>query len=152
VDRTAVAAALLDDLPANRTLGLTITGAAHGEGQAVLPVREPVHNIIGALHASGVSGLADAAALAAILSAAPDEATARRIQPLGIRLEIDFRRPLRGIARARCRLDDHAANALADLFALTAPTVGLSTVTTIDGENEPAAAVAVFEWTIRLRP
>ena len=56
MDLNGVAAALLDNLPANRTLGLTIAHATAGAGEVILPVREPVHNIIGALHAGGMSG------------------------------------------------------------------------------------------------
>jgi hypothetical protein len=57
VDLTSLAAELLDRLPANRTLGLTIVEALDGVGRAVLPVSEGVRNVIGALHSSGVVAL-----------------------------------------------------------------------------------------------
>jgi acyl-coenzyme A thioesterase PaaI-like protein len=90
VDLTSLAIELLDRLPANRTLGLTIAEAVDGVGRAVLPVSEGVRNVIGALHSSGVAALADAAALAAVLSVAPAEALARRLQPLGTQASLTF--------------------------------------------------------------
>jgi hypothetical protein len=57
VDLASVAAELLDRLPANRTLGLTITEVHDGLGRAALPVSEGVRNVIGALHSSGVAAL-----------------------------------------------------------------------------------------------
>ena len=71
VDLTPVAVELLDRLPANRTLGLTVVEAVDGVGRVVMPVSDAVHNVIAALHSSGVAALADAAALAAALSRPP---------------------------------------------------------------------------------
>ena len=67
MDLTRLAIELLDRLPANRTLGLTVVEAADGLGRVALPVRDEVRNVIGALHSSGIAALADAAALAAAL-------------------------------------------------------------------------------------
>jgi uncharacterized protein (TIGR00369 family) len=93
VDVASLAAELLDRLPANRTLGLTITEVRDGLGSATLPVSDRVRNVIGALHSSGVAALADAAGLAAALSMAPDEAMARRLQPLGVHARLTFHHP-----------------------------------------------------------
>ena len=152
VDLTSVAVELLDWLPANRTLGLTVAEAVDGVGRVVLPVSEPVRNVIGALHASGVAALADAAALAAALSVAPDEATARRLQPLGTQARLTFQRPIRGTAFATCRLDPADRAALARLYEGREERVRFRTLTTIDGDEAPGAALGEFDWMVRVAP
>ena len=150
MDLTALAVELLDLLPANRTLGLTVAEALDGVGRAVLPVSEDVRNVIGALHSSGVAALADAAALAAVLSLAPDEAAARRLQPLGVQARLKFRRPVRGTALATSRLDAEARAALRRLFEGLQQPARFTTLTTIDGDDAPKAAEGEFDWIIRL--
>ena len=81
VDLTPVAVELLDRLPANRTLGLTVAEAVDGVGRVVMPVSDAVHNVIAALHSSGVAALADAAALAAALSRKPRPVDCSRSAP-----------------------------------------------------------------------
>lgn len=153
MDAATLAAELLDRLPANRTLGLRVMDARDGLGQARLPVAEGVHNVIGALHSSGVTALADAAALAAALSAAPTEPDARRLQPLGTVARIAFHRPIRGVAFAVCELDADARSALAALYAGEADgRAHFTTRTIIDGADAPCAAVGEFDWIARLAP
>ena len=150
MDLTSLAVELLDSLPANRTLGLTVTEARDGIGRAALPVNVAVHNVIGAMHSSGVAALADAAALAAVLSMAPDETTARRLQPLGVQARLSFHRPVRGIAVATCQLDQLGMAALAGLYEHPNDRARLTTQTIIDGDDDPRAAEGEFEWVIRL--
>jgi uncharacterized protein (TIGR00369 family) len=150
MDLTFLAVELLDRLPANRTLGVTVAQALDGVGQAVLPVSEGTHNVIGALHSSGVAALADAAALAAILSSAPGEAAGRRLQPLGVEARLRFQRPVRGTALATCRLDAEARAALAALFDGSLRPARLTTLATIDGQDASRAAEGEFDWVIRL--
>jgi acyl-coenzyme A thioesterase PaaI-like protein len=149
---TSVAVELLDRLPANRTLGLTITEVRDGLGRAALAVCEPVSNVIGALHSSGVAALADAAALAAVLSTSPDEATARRLQPLGVQARLTFHRPVRGMALATCVLDPQSRAAMANLFAGVEERARFTTRTTIDGDQASGAAQGEFDWVVRLAP
>ena len=150
VDLTRLAAELLDGLPANRTLGLSVVEAADGTGKAVLPVSNAVHNIIGALHSSGIAALVDAAALAAVLSVAPDEATAHRLQPLGLQARLMFERPVRGTAVGTCRLDRDSAAAVTNLCLRGHGPARLTTVTVIDSDDALAAARGEFDWTLRL--
>jgi acyl-coenzyme A thioesterase PaaI-like protein len=152
VDLTPVAVELLDRLPANRTLGLTVAEAVDGVGRVVMPVSEAVRNVIAALHSSGVAALADAAALAEALSAAPDEATARRLQPLGIQARLTFQRPIRGTAFATCHIDLSGRAALARLWERQDERARFTTVTTIDGDEAPGAATGEFDWIVRLSP
>lgn len=112
---TALAVELLDRLPANRTLGVTVAAAHDGVGRTALPVRPGGANVIGAPLSSGGVALADAAALAAILSVASDEAAARRLQPLGVQARVTFQRPVRGVGRATCEFDPESRAAIADL-------------------------------------
>jgi len=147
-----VAVELLDGLPANRTLGLTVAEAVDGVGRVVMPVTDTVHNVIAALHSSGIAALADAAALAAALSMAPDEATARRLQPLGIQARLTFQRPIRGTAVATCHLDPTVRAALASLCDGRDERAGFTTLTTIDGDQAPGAATGEFDWIVRLAP
>jgi len=150
VDLTRLAVELLDGLPANRTLGLFVVEAADGVGKAVLPVSDGEHNVLGALHSSGIAALADAAALAAVLSVAPGEPAARRLQPLGIQARFMFERPLRGTAVATCRLDRDTAAAVTDLYRRGDGRARVTTLTTIDGDDAPTAARGEFDWTLRL--
>ena len=151
-DPTALAAALLGELPANRTLGLSVTWAVGGEGRAALAVDEPVHNVIGTLHASGVIALVDAAALAAVISVAPDELTARRLQPLGIAAALEFLQPVRGVSRATCRLDPDARLALSELLDGSSERARFTTRSVVSGEGAPKAAEGTFDWVVRLAP
>jgi len=152
VDLASLAAELLDRLPANRTLGLTVTEAHDGVGRAKLPVSEAVGNVIEALHSSGVAALADAAALAAVLSVAPEEALARRLQPLGTHARLTFRHPVRGSALATCELDQETRAVLASLFAGREERARFTTVTVIDGDQAPNAAAGEFDWVAPLAP
>jgi uncharacterized protein (TIGR00369 family) len=152
VDLRSVAVELLDRLPANRTLGLSVEEVHDGVGRAALPVSEGVRNVIGALHSSGIAALADAAALTAVLSVSPNEAMARRLQPLGVRARLTFHRPVRGIAIASCMLDAPSRAELGSLFEGHDESARLTTVTTIDGEQAPRAAEGEFDWVIRLAP
>lgn len=150
MDSAKLAAELLDRLPANRTLGLTVTDAHDGVGRARLPVAEGVWNVIGALHSSGIVALADAAALAAVLSVAPDEELARRLQPLGTNARVEFQRPVRGVALAACKLDAEARVALETLYAGRHDRARFTTATIIDGDQAAHAAVGEFDWIARL--
>jgi acyl-coenzyme A thioesterase PaaI-like protein len=152
VDLRSVAVELLDRLPANRTLGLTAEEVHDGVGRAALPVTEGVRNVIGALHSSGVAALADAAALAAVLSLSPNAAMARRLQPLGVSARLTFHRPVRGIGIATCRLDAASRARLASLFQGHDERATFTTVATIDGDQVPGAAQGEFDWVIRLAP
>jgi uncharacterized protein (TIGR00369 family) len=152
VDLTRVAVELLDRLPANRTLGLTVVEAVDGVGRVVMPVSHAVRNVIAALHSSGVAALADAAALAAALSAAPDEATARRLQPLGTQARLTFHRPIRGTGFATCHLDPSGRAALARLWERRDERACFTTLATIDGDEAPGAATGEFDWIVRLAP
>jgi uncharacterized protein (TIGR00369 family) len=152
VDVASLAAELLDRLPANRTLGLTITEVRDGLGRATLPVSHGVRNVIGALHSSGVASLADAAGLAAALSMAPDEAMARRLQPLGVHARLTFHHPVRGTALATCELDAASRAALDRLFAGHDQRARFTTLTVIDGDGCSRAAEGEFDWVVRLAP
>jgi uncharacterized protein (TIGR00369 family) len=152
VDLACLAAELLDRLPANRTLGLTITEVHDGLGRAALPVGEGLRNVIGALHSSGVAALADAAGLAAALSLAHDEAMARRLQPLGVSARLSFHHPVRGTALATCELDTQGRAALERLFGGEDERARFTTVTVIDGDDAPRAAGGEFDWVVRLAP
>jgi acyl-coenzyme A thioesterase PaaI-like protein len=115
-------------------------------------VSEGVRNFIGALHSSGVVALADAAALAAVLSVAPDEAAARRLQPFGTQARLTFQRPIRGTALATCHLDAEGRSALTRLHEGRDERARFTTLTTIDDDDAPRAAEGEFEWVVRLAP
>lgn len=145
-----LATELLDGLPANRTLGLTVIEVREGLGRARLPVSDRLGNVIGALHSSAVAALVDAAALAAVLSVAPNEALARRLQPLGTRARLSFQRPVRGTALATCELDAKTRAALERLFGGRDDRASFTTLTVIDGDQSPRAAEGEFDWVARL--
>ena len=152
MDLAWLAAELVDRLPANRTLGLIIVELRDGQARARLPVREGVRKVIGALHSRGVAALADAAALAAALSLAPDEALARRLEPLGVQARLSFQRPVQGTALATCDPGAEARAPIAGLFAGREERARFTTLTVIDGDQSPGAAEGEFGWVARLAP
>lgn len=151
MEATALAARLLDGLPANRTLGVRVVSAVDGAGVCELAVTEPVTNVIGALHSSGVAALVDAAALAAVLAALPSEAVALRAQALGLRARLQFLRPVRGTATGSCRLSDEAVGALTAMVQGGGP-ASCTTVTEVRAGGAEVLARGEFDWTVRLAP
>ncbi len=151
MEATALAARLLDGLPANRTLGVRVVSAVDGAGVCELAVTEPVTNVIGSLHSSGVAALVDAAALAAVLAALPSEAVALRTQPLGLRARLQFLRPVRGTATGSCQLSDEAVAALTAMVQGGGPAL-CTTVTEVRAGGVEVLARGEFDWTVRLAP
>lgn len=149
MDMTATAAELLEPIPAHRTLGLRVLHAADGVGEVGTTVTEPLTNVVGSLHSSGLIALADAAGLAAMIGAADGSAAFQDVTPLGSLAELEFLAPARGELTASCTLDEVARRRLRELLAGEVRKAQLLT----DAEVLDAAGAVVcrgtFTWRLR---
>ena len=113
---TELAVQLLEPIPAHRMLGLRVLRAADGVGEVEVAVTDPLTNVIGSLHSSGLTALVDAAGLAAIIGAARDAVEFAHVTPLGTTAEIEFLAPARGVLTGHCALDEAALGRLRALL------------------------------------
>ena len=149
MDATALAASLLDPIPANATLGVTVSSAVDGVGEVEMAVAEPVTNVIGSLHSSGLVALIDAAGLAAVISAADRAADFTGVVPLGSEARVTFLAPARGALRARCELDEEARAALAPVLAGAERKATLATDVEVLDEADAVVCRGAFTWRVR---
>ncbi len=152
MEATALAAGLLERVPANATLGLRVVRAVDGLGEVEMLVPPALVNVIGSLHSSGLIGLVDAACLAAVLSAADDPGQLDGVVPLGSSAQLRFRLPARGRLLARCQLPDADAVTLRQALAQPeAAKVALTTAADVLDEDQAVVCTGVFSWSIRRR-
>jgi acyl-coenzyme A thioesterase PaaI-like protein len=152
MDMTALARALLDPIPANRTAGITVLRAADGAAQVAMAANAELANVIGSLHSSGLMALADAAGLAAVIAACDSPDEMRGVVPLGARAAVEFRAPARGRLTGSCQLDDAACRALRPVLAGQHDRARVSTVADITDEASVLVCRGTFEWSIRRSP
>ncbi|MBJ7329308.1 MAG: DUF4442 domain-containing protein [Solirubrobacteraceae bacterium] len=148
---TALAAGLLETLPANRSMGLEVVSAIDGVAEVALGPAPAFANVIGSLHASGLIALADAAGLAAIISCAEAPGQLEDILPLGKSAKLDFLAPARGRVVARCELSREERAALAPFLSGDEPRASLDTVAEIGGDGG-VVCEGRFSWRIRRQP
>jgi acyl-coenzyme A thioesterase PaaI-like protein len=149
MDLTALAAALLEPVPAHRTFGIRVLEAADARARVGLTVEEPVTNVIGSLHSSGLAALVDATGLAAIIAAAETPGAFQGVLPLGVLAELAFLAPARG------DLVGHAALEGPDLAAARAflggdePRGALSTLVEVRDADDDLVCRGRFDWKLR---
>jgi acyl-coenzyme A thioesterase PaaI-like protein len=116
MDATALAARLLDSVPANRTFGITVENARDARATVALDLKPNLENVIGSLHASGLMALVDATGLAAMISLAeaPDQFTG--ITPLATDAQLVFIAPARGRLLGHCELGPEDQAGLRELL------------------------------------
>jgi acyl-coenzyme A thioesterase PaaI-like protein len=149
MDATALARSILEPIPAHRTAGLRVLRAADGAAEIELVTPAALANVIGSLHSSGLTTLADAAGLAAIIAAVSQPGDIRGVLPLGVAAALEFRAPARGRLVAACRLDEEARQALAPLLAGQQDPARLSTAATVTDESGTVVGRGRFDWSIR---
>jgi acyl-coenzyme A thioesterase PaaI-like protein len=149
MDAIVLARALLDPIPAHRSLGLEVVRAADGVGVVSVESRPGLANVIGSLHSSGLMALIDAAALAAIIAAAPAADAFDGIVPLGAAATVRFRAPARGRLVATCVLDDDARGRLAALLGGIGQRTRISTKSEVADETGTVVCEGTFDWSIR---
>jgi acyl-coenzyme A thioesterase PaaI-like protein len=149
MDATRLAASLLEPIPANRLFGIKVLRAGGATAEVGLQVREPMTNVIGSLHSSGLVALIDATGLAAVIAASTDEAQFDRVTPLGTIAHVEFLAPARGPLVGRCSLGGPELESL--LALLRGQTAKARLTTAVDVAD--AAGVVVcrgsFEWRLR---
>ncbi|WP_026912164.1 DUF4442 domain-containing protein [Patulibacter minatonensis] len=149
MDTTAVAAAMLEPVPANRLFGIRVRSATPDGAEVELDVRTEATNVIGSLHASGLVAIADAAGLAAVLGAAPSPAALEGVSALGAAAELRFAAPARGRLVGRCALDDDAARTLRGLYDRDTDRATLATTVAIEDEAGDLVCTGTFDWRLR---
>lgn len=149
MDATRFAEELLQSVPANVTLGLTVLSAVDGRGEVECEVPEAFHNVIGSLHSSGLIGLVDAACLAALISAAADDAELDGIVPLGSNATMRFRQPAHGRLVATCVLTDDAQEGLQSIFGAEVDRVRVTTSAEITDASGEVVCTGSFDWSVK---
>jgi acyl-coenzyme A thioesterase PaaI-like protein len=149
VDVTELARSLLEPIPAHRLLGIEVLHAADGVGVVALVTSDAVTNVIGSLHSSGLTALADAAGLAAVIGASEAADSFRGVVPLGAAATLEFRAPARGRLVAACTLDPAARQALAPVLSGWRDRVKIATVADITDKAGTLTCRGTFEWSIR---
>jgi uncharacterized protein (TIGR00369 family) len=152
MDPTAVAAQLLEPVPANRLFGIEVRSATPDGAEVVLEVRAEATNVIGSLHAGGLAALVDATGLAAILGQAPDGAVLDDLGILGAAASLRFLAPARGRLTGRCTLDEQAHRAVCDVLVRGADRATVDTEVRIDDEAGTCVCTGRFEWRLRRAP
>jgi acyl-coenzyme A thioesterase PaaI-like protein len=151
VDATALAARMLEAVPANATLGLRVTHAVDGVGEVGMDTRPELGNVIGSLHSSGLVALVDAACLAAVISTADHPAQLDGVLPLGATAQLTFRAPARGALLGRCRLLADDLEPLRAVYSARVSGVRLTTTADILDPVGVAVCRGSFEWSIKRR-
>lgn len=149
MDTTAVAAAMLEPVPANRLFGIRVRVATPDGAEVELDVRPEFTNVIGWLHASGLVAIADAAGLAAVLGAAPTPDALEDVGALGAAAEMRFVAPARGRLVGRCALTPEAAGTLRELYGRESDRGRLTTEVTIEDESGATVCLGRFDWRMR---
>ena len=151
MDVTARARALIEPVPAHRTAGITVLRAADGAAEVALVTPPGMVNVIGSLHSSGLTALADAAGLAAILAASRIDGDIDGVLPLGATATMRFLAPARGRLLARCALSEEARQSLDPLLSGQRDRTRLATVAGITDESGTLVCEGTFQWSIRRR-
>ncbi|MDO8189280.1 DUF4442 domain-containing protein [Conexibacter sp. JD483] len=149
MDATALAARLLEPIPANLTAGIEVVRAADCSAEVVCEAPGRLANVIGSLHASGLVALVDATGLAALIAAVEDERQFDGVIPLGSVARLRFHRPARGRLTATCTLDATARAALQPLLSGEERRATLTTTVAIHDEDDVLVCNGAFDWKLR---
>ncbi len=151
IDTTALAARLLEPIPANAAFGIRVESATDGRATVALDEQPALANVIGSLHASGLMALVDAAGLAAMIALAENPGEFERVTPLGRDASLSFIAPATGPLRGRCELA-RRDRAILRLFLSGSAERGRLT-TEVEVVDRTAAVVCrgVMSWSLRRR-
>ncbi|MET9908604.1 DUF4442 domain-containing protein [Streptomyces sp. NPDC006476] len=151
MDRTALARALLEPIPAHRTAGIEVVRAADAAAEVALRTSPELANVIGSLHSGGLVALIDATGLAAIIAAGGADGEMEGVVPLGRSASVEFLAPARGRLLASCRLTDEARDALRPLWTRETDRVRLSTEVEVVDASGALVCRGSFDWSVRRR-
>jgi acyl-coenzyme A thioesterase PaaI-like protein len=149
MDATALAARLLEPIPANVTCGIAVVSAVDGAAVVALEPPRRLDNVIGSLHASGLIALVDATGLAALIAAVEHEAQFDGVVPLGSAARLEFLRPARGRLTGRCALTASAHAAIGAVLAGEQPRARLGTSVEIGDDDGQLVCRGSFDWSVR---
>jgi uncharacterized protein (TIGR00369 family) len=149
MDATALAAALLEPIPANRTMGVKVVRALDASAEVTMFAAPELLNVIGSLHSSGLVALVDAAGLAATIAAATEEGQFEGVVPLGVLAQIEFLAPARGTLTGRCTLAGEDLDALHALLERRTSKAELATAVEVVDEESRVVCRGTFTWKMR---
>ncbi len=149
MDMTALATQLLEPIAIHRTLGLRVVRAQDGVGEVELTVTDPLTNVVGSLHSSGLVAMVDAAGLAAIIGAAHDATEFADTTPLGTVAELEFIAPARGVLTGHCTLDEVSRARLRALLDRDVARTQLVTDAEILAADGTLVCSGTFTWKLR---
>jgi acyl-coenzyme A thioesterase PaaI-like protein len=149
VDATALAKSLLEPIPAHRTARIKVVRAVDGVSAATLDTPPALTNVIGSLHSSGLTALADATGLAALMSLCKQEEDFDGVLPLGSSSTMNFNAPARGPLTGTCELAEEDCRLLRALFAGYRDRARIQTTTLIVDGAGTHVATGTFTWSVR---
>lgn len=149
MDATALAASLLEPIPANATCGIEVVRAVDGAAAVALDPPPGLANVIGSLHASGLVALVDATGLAALIAAVEHERQFDGVVPLGTAARLEFLRPARGRLLGRCALTAQAHAALGAVLKGEHRRARLETTVEIGDADDQLVCRGTFAWSVR---
>ena len=152
LDSTRLASAMLEPVPANRSLGIEVLHAAHASAEVCMLAPQGMTNVVGSLHSSGLIALADATGLAALISVATDEEQLEGVAPVGSVARIEFLAPAHGLLVGRCTVAVEDASAIEYLYRRRRSKAELSTVAEIFDSRERLVCRGTFTWAVRRVP
>jgi acyl-coenzyme A thioesterase PaaI-like protein len=148
METTLAAQRLLHPIPANHTLGLSVTHAVDGTAEVEVQAAPNLANVVGSMHSSGLMALADAAGLAAFISMARSDEELDGVIPLGASAEMQFLAPARGVLVARCTLGHQDGAWARGLFAGHVDHIHISTATDVRSKGQ-LVATGRLHWSIK---
>jgi acyl-coenzyme A thioesterase PaaI-like protein len=149
MDATDLARLLLDPVPVHRTFGLEVVSAVDGRAEVAVTTTEPLSNVVGALHASGLTTLVDAGGLAAIIATAEDDRELTGLLPLGAAASMQFRAPAYGRLVATCVLGDQARRSVRSVLDGSRASVRTDTTTLVHDDSGKLVCEGTFVWSVR---
>lgn len=148
-DSTALARQLLDPVPVHRTFGLEVVRADAEGSEVAITTTEPLSNVVGALHASGLTTLVDAAGLAAIIGLALDADEMEGVLPLGAAADLRFLAAARGRLTATCSPSSQARSAARSVLRGRVSKARLETTTVVRDAAGTTVCTGTFAWSLR---
>jgi acyl-coenzyme A thioesterase PaaI-like protein len=148
LDSTRLASELLGPVPAIRSFGIEVLHAAHGSSELCMLVPDVMTGLVGSLHSSGLTALADATGHAALISAATDEAQLDDVFPLCSSARIDLIGPAYGLLVGRCSVGVDGLGALEPFYRRRRSRVQLMTDTEIFDSEETLVCRGTCVWTV----
>jgi len=140
--------ALVQSVPANKTLGLEVLQTDDGFAQVAVTVPTAMTGVTGSLHTGGLVDIVDAAGLAAILSTCPKATPARNVVPTGAAAVFDFLAPAHGRLIGSCSLSEATRTTLRQFWFEQVHHVKIMAFAAVSDTTGEEVCRASFGWSL----